>query len=160
MTYSQPQFFFSLYLAMRICIHCRKWYEESFHRNWLDSSYSISLAQVIYWFMSLFDLFIYCVVIANIFCEIDHLEPSFTYCVFCFHFRDSVSGFQIMDSGFRIPDSRFRIPGFSAPVFKSLDFPSCWNLTLQVLASTPPLLGGTAWSFAPAWVDWKASSPQ
>ena len=79
--------------------------------------------------MSLFDLFIYCVVIANIFCEIDHLEPSFTYCVFCFgfcfHFRDSVSGFQIMDSGFRIPDSGFRIPGFSAPVFKSLDFPSC-----------------------------------
>ena len=106
--------------------------------------------------MSLFDLFIYCVVITNIFCQTDRLEPSFTYSEFCFgfcfHFRDFVSGFQI-------PDSGFRIPCFSAPVFKSLDFLSRWNLTLQVLAPTPPLPGGNCLKFCTSMGESKSFFP-
>ena len=50
--------------------------------------------------MSFFYLFIYFIVIANIFLKINRLEPSFTDSVFRFRFRfrDSVSV-----SGFRIP---------------------------------------------------------
>ena len=32
-SYCQWRFFSSLCCPMRICIHCREWYEESFHRN-------------------------------------------------------------------------------------------------------------------------------
>ena len=65
----------------------------------------LSPLQLIYSFMSFFYLFIYFIVIANIFFfQIDHLEPSFTDSVFRirfrFHFRDSVSGFRIPDSMF------------------------------------------------------------
>ena len=55
--------------------------------------------------MSFFYLFIYFIVIANIyFFQIDRLEPSFTDSVFRFRFRDCVSV------------SGFRIPSFSAAV--------------------------------------------
>ena len=65
----------------------------------IDSSghTAVSSTQLIYSFMSFFNLFIYFTVIANIyiFFQIYRLEPSFTDSVFRFRFR------------FRIPDSTF-----------------------------------------------------
>ena len=43
-----------------------------------------------------FYLLSYFIVIANIFFQIDRLEPSVTDSVFRFHFRDSVSGFHVL----------------------------------------------------------------
>ena len=40
-------------------------------------------------------MFSYFIVIANIFFQIDRLEPSFTDSAFRFRFRDPVSGFRI-----------------------------------------------------------------
>ena len=45
-------------------------------------------------------MFSYFIVIANIFFQIDRLEPSFTDSAFRFRFRDPVSGFRIPDSMF------------------------------------------------------------
>ena len=72
-----------------------------------DTAGLLYSTQLIYSFVSFFYLFIYFIVIANIyFFQIDRLEPSFTDSVFRFRFRfrfrDSVSV-----SVFRIPDSMF-----------------------------------------------------
>ena len=56
---------------------------------------AVSYTHLIYSFMSFSYLFNYCFVIANIFFQIDRLEPSFTDSLFCFRFR------------LRIPDSMF-----------------------------------------------------
>ena len=64
--------------------------------------------------MSFSYLFIYYFVVANIFFQIDRLEPSFTDCVLRFRFRDSVSV-----SGFRI--LCFSAAGFSNRTGTSVD---------------------------------------
>ena len=67
-------FFSSLCYPKRICIHCRKWYEESFTGIDFSSHIAVSSAQVIYslfifhfYSCLFFYLFIYFIVIAYIF---------------------------------------------------------------------------------------------
>ena len=68
-----------------------------------SSDTAVSSTQLIYSFMSFFNLFIYFIVIANIyihfFFQIDRLELFFTDSVFRFRFRFR---FRIPDSGFQV----------------------------------------------------------
>ena len=67
------------------CMKSPGW-KSLFHRNRLLSSCSSLLCQGNYWFTCLF--YLYCIVIAIFFFQIDHLEPSFTYSVFRFWIQE------------------------------------------------------------------------
>ena len=71
--------FFLLFICCpkRICIHCQKWYQESFHLLYSANLFICVLITCLFILLSWLIFFF----------QIDRLEPSFTDSVFRFRFR-------------------------------------------------------------------------
>ena len=91
-------FLSSLCSPMTICMHCRKWYQESFHQNrlpWYSSTSSLLYSPNLF----IYVFFLSFLSLLTFFFQVDRLEPSFTDSVFRFRFRFH---FRIPDSGFHV----------------------------------------------------------